>query len=142
MSALGVEMCSISPDDRRSVKIQIYFFPITQQMKSVLADCGDQPFGSSQSARILFDSTMRFLSPQWNSVEFSLTKAGKVLVEVMNTLGERIRVLPASNENEAGKHRMSWDGRDGSGNAVTSGMYFFRLRYGAGSKLTRAMVVR
>jgi hypothetical protein len=75
-------------------------------------------------------------------VEFGLPQAGKVGAEVYNMLGEKIRVLSAGRECQPGTHKISWDGRDHFGRAVTSGMYFIRVQYRAEARLIKAMVLR
>jgi flagellar hook assembly protein FlgD len=45
---------------------------------------------------------------------------------VYNALGQSVRTLLAS-EMAAGRHELTWDGRDDRGNGVASGVYFYRL---------------
>lgn len=59
-------------------------------------------------------------------VEYSLFKSCNVNISIYNTLGARIRVLLNESQN-AGTHAITWNGRDASGNKVSSGFYFLRL---------------
>ncbi|MCH8993155.1 MAG: T9SS type A sorting domain-containing protein, partial [Acidobacteria bacterium] len=51
-----------------------------------------------------------------------------VRVEVFNVLGQRVVTLHEG-QLAAGHYALQWDGRDGSGRAVASGLYFYRARY-------------
>ncbi|MGQ0720069.1 MAG: FlgD immunoglobulin-like domain containing protein [Candidatus Eiseniibacteriota bacterium] len=52
---------------------------------------------------------------------------GAATVSVYDLAGRRIRSLVAS-ESTAGRHLLSWDGRDGDGANVAAGVYFVRLQ--------------
>jgi hypothetical protein len=75
-------------------------------------------------------------------VEFVLPQSGKVGAEVYNMLGEKIRVLSESRGYQPGSHGISWDGRDDSGRAATSGMYFIRLQCGAETRMVKVIYMR
>lgn len=62
-----------------------------------------------------------------------------VNLKIYNIAGQLVRTL-ASGQVPAGPHSVKWDGRDNSGNKVSSGIYIYRLQ--AGNKdLTRKLVV-
>jgi hypothetical protein len=65
-------------------------------------------------------------------IPFLLPRVGEASVEVYNALGERVRTL-ARGVRSAGAHRVVWDGRDGSGHKVASGVYLVRLAFGRAS---------
>ncbi|PID28143.1 MAG: hypothetical protein CSB55_06425 [Candidatus Cloacimonadota bacterium] len=60
------------------------------------------------------------------SVSFSLPSAGKVNLSVYNTKGQKVKTL-ADDIYKAGNHSVLWNGKDETGNAVSSGVYFYRL---------------
>jgi hypothetical protein len=62
-----------------------------------------------------------------------------VSLVVYDVRGRHIRALVDS-KLEPGSHRVHWDGRDNSGEIVTSGIYFYALRAGDGT-LTRKMTI-
>ena len=62
-------------------------------------------------------------------IAFTVPTAGKASLDVFNILGQHIRCL-LDGEIEAGAHSVVWDGRDGDGRSVASGIYFYRLRAG------------
>lgn len=76
-------------------------------------------------------TTIEFFNPQ--------TRPAAATVDVMNILGQRMRRIfdgPA----RPGINKVIWDGRDGSGRTVASGIYFYRLKAGTVT-LTRKMIL-
>jgi hypothetical protein len=61
------------------------------------------------------------------SIAYGIVHAGPVDLAIFDIAGRRIRSL-ASGSTPAGIYRVSWDGRDGGGKAVGTGIYFARLR--------------
>ncbi|MCK5126365.1 MAG: T9SS type A sorting domain-containing protein [candidate division Zixibacteria bacterium] len=59
-------------------------------------------------------------------IEFSLPQTSHVTLEVMNILGQRIRLL-TDESYPAGTHEIIWDGHDESGERSASGIYFYRI---------------
>ncbi|PKN74683.1 MAG: hypothetical protein CVU49_07505 [Candidatus Cloacimonetes bacterium HGW-Cloacimonetes-2] len=60
------------------------------------------------------------------TISYSLPEAGQVRLEIYNLRGQLVKVL-ANGEEAAGDHRKVWNGTDANGNAVSSGVYFYRL---------------
>ena len=60
------------------------------------------------------------------TITFSIPENSDVLLEVYNTLGERVRML--INENySSGSYSTIWNGRDDFGYEVNSGIYIYRM---------------
>ncbi|MBK9777846.1 MAG: T9SS type A sorting domain-containing protein [bacterium] len=80
-------------------------------------------------------------NPQ-TSLRFTLPQAGSCTLEIFDLQGRRVRVLIGGTILAAGEHAITWDGRDGTGSAVASGVYFARLAGLKGSWTQRLALVR
>jgi hypothetical protein len=72
-------------------------------------------------------------------IGFSLPAGSPVSLRVYDVNGRLVATL-ANREFPAGRHTMAWDGRNGKGEQVASGLYFYRLMAGDKS-LSRKMVL-
>lgn len=61
------------------------------------------------------------------TIEYSLPVNGKVNLEIFNVLGEKVKTLVNKNQT-SGNYSIQWNGRNSSGNVVSSGVYFYRLK--------------
>lgn len=73
------------------------------------------------------------------AIAFALPVSGRVSLVVYDALGRRVRVF-LDGKLEAGAQRVRWDGRDGAGRPLPSGVYFLRLEAGK-TALTKKMVL-
>ena len=64
-------------------------------------------------------------NPQ-TTIAFTLRDRGPVSLKVYDVSGQLVRTL-ADEELAAGSHSRVWDGHDGSGKSVASGVYFYKL---------------
>jgi len=74
-------------------------------------------------------------------IRFQLAEASQVVVRIYNTLGQRIRIL-TDREYRAGLHSIRWDGRDNNGNAISSGIYLYKLQAGSFSQIRKMTLLR
>ena len=75
------------------------------------------------------------------TIEFTLPESGFATISIYNISGPKIREL-AADYMTAGTHRLTWDGRDDRGNAISSGVYFTRLQAGKYSAVGRMVLMR
>jgi len=73
------------------------------------------------------------------TIEYTLPEPGRVTVEVFDVLGRKVRVL-VNDQRKAGPHRVTWNGQNGSGQGVASGVYLTRLTF-KGETITQKMVL-
>ena len=73
------------------------------------------------------------------SIPYQLASASSVTISIYDTRGRLMRTIESGKQNE-GLHVTYWDGRDGSGKRVASGVYFYMLQVGR-FKATRKMVI-
>ena len=64
------------------------------------------------------------------TVWFDLPRAENVRLDVFDTSGRRVRTLLAASQ-PAGRHAVTWDGRDDRGLRQPAGVYHCRLQAGA-----------
>jgi hypothetical protein len=74
-------------------------------------------------------------------ISFGLRKPASVSLRIYDAAGRLRRVL-AEGDRAAGTYAELWDGRDGGGNPVASGIYFCRLRAGALSETRKMILVK
>jgi|GEM_PF-896048 len=75
------------------------------------------------------------------TVEYQLAEAGAVELGVYNLRGERIALL-VNQPQAGGHHTAQWRGLNDAGQAVSSGVYFIRLRSGSFSGVVKVNLVR
>ncbi len=79
-------------------------------------------------------------NPETN-IGFHLPEARHVVLRIYNFLGEEIRVV-AESEFESGVHSIRWDGKDMSGNHVSTGVYFYQLHAGEFVETKKLILMR
>lgn len=62
-------------------------------------------------------------------IRYALPEDAKVRLEIFNILGQRVRVL-VDEFQTAGNKQVVWDGRNDSGDQISSGVYFYRINAG------------
>jgi hypothetical protein len=70
-------------------------------------------------------------------IQFSVLEAGVVQLSIYNLQGQEVRRL-VSGQMNAGRHAITWNGRDNAGKVVPSGVYLYKLRVN-GFEETRKM---
>ncbi len=96
------------------------------------------PAGESPVTTELFANYPNPFNPS-TSIKYSVASEGRVQLMVFDAAGRRIRML-VDEDQPAGSHHVTFDGRDDAGSAVASGVYFYRLD-AAGVTQTRKMVL-
>ena len=74
------------------------------------------------------------------TIRFGLPQQEDVTLDVYNVLGQRVATVLQQATRKEGFHAVQWNGRDGSGAPLASGVYFIRLR--AGDFVATEKVVR
>ena len=73
------------------------------------------------------------------TIAYSVPETGMTSVKVFNLKGQIINTL-VNKEVAAGNQSVTWNGKDASGNAVSSGLYFVRVE-NSGKAVTRKMLL-
>ncbi|OQY29386.1 MAG: hypothetical protein B6244_04010 [Candidatus Cloacimonetes bacterium 4572_55] len=74
------------------------------------------------------------------TIAFSLHEKGRVELEVYNIAGQKVKTL-LDNKMNPGVHSVSWQGENDNGLAVSSGVYFYRLKTEFGFERSKRMVL-
>jgi spore coat protein A len=74
-------------------------------------------------------------------ITFALPRATELDLKVYNAQGREVKTL-AGGSYPAGTHSVQWDGRDGHGDAVAAGLYFYQLKTDDTVIVKKAVVVR
>jgi hypothetical protein len=62
-------------------------------------------------------------------IEYTVRESSPVELKVYNTLGQLVRTL-VDDYKTTGEYSVVWDGKDTSGNTVTSGSYYYQIKMG------------
>lgn len=73
------------------------------------------------------------------TIEYTIPRANVVTVRIYDITGRMVQVFENGLQ-EAGEHRVLWDGRNNAGQSVASGMYIYEIRF-EGSVLARKMML-
>ncbi len=79
-----------------------------------------------QTHELLFQNYPNPFNPT-TTIEFSIQNNSKVELAIYNIKGQKIKTL-AQNDFNKGSHSIIWNGDNESGNPVSSGIYFYKLR--------------
>ena len=99
---------------------------------------GDFPVGMEPMKPLLAPSPMRSTS----NLTFLTTRSGRLQVGLFDLSGRRVRELMNDFQASAGVHRLSIDGKGEHGEALPSGMYFYRIEAAEGAVSGRLIIAR
>ncbi len=97
--------------------------PVTPTINTALHDNFPNPFNPTTTIR------------------FDLRHRTRVQIDVFDVAGRKIRELTNQVYATGTNHVVSWNGQNGNGQAVSSGIYFYRMVTGDGFHMTRKMVL-
>jgi|GEM_PF-739314 len=75
------------------------------------------------------------------SIRYSLADSQPVVITVYNILGQKVRTFNEGVQS-SGSHSVTWNGTDGAGRAVASGIYFFRLQAGTYTEVRKGVLMK
>ncbi len=76
------------------------------------------------------------------TIRFSIPQTENVSIEIYNVQGELIKTLLKNSDQSAGTFEMKWDGKDNSGNIVTSGVYITRMSAGTFNQTQKMVLLK
>lgn len=75
------------------------------------------------------------------NITYTLKKNEKVTLSVYNTMGQRVCML-VNKAQLAGEHTIAWDGLNNAGQAVTSGVYYYKLEAGHETQTQKMILMK
>lgn len=75
------------------------------------------------------------------TIEYSVGRQGRVVIEIFNINGQRIRIL-VNETRDPGRYRATWDGKNEHDQSVATGIYFCRLRVDTSSSVRKMLIIR
>ncbi|NQT26880.1 endo-1,4-beta-xylanase [candidate division KSB1 bacterium] len=75
------------------------------------------------------------------TIKYSVPLQSRIRITIYNALGREIRSL-VDEIKQPGQYEIMWDGRDSTGSAVTSGLYFCRIENGESSRMIKLTLLK
>jgi hypothetical protein len=75
-------------------------------------------------------------------IEFTLPVKGQVELKIYNVRGELVKTLLNEVRDAKTTHSVTWDGRNSTGQSVSSGVYFYSLKAGSYEKMEKMTLVK
>ncbi len=72
---------------------------------------------------------------------YSIPRSGRVHLHVFDVVGRRVASIVDA-DLDAGRHQVSWDGRDQAGNRVASGVYYLALTFDGAQSRKEVVIAR
>jgi hypothetical protein len=74
-------------------------------------------------------------------IEYALPAESRTKITVYNILGQRVKTL-LDRAQPAGRHDLTWDGKNENGDGVSSGVYFYRIEAGEFKNTKRMLFLK
>ena len=96
---------------------------------------------SDASSPAGFNLSQNYPNPfnPYTTINFTLAARTQVTLIIYDILGHPVRKLIDGNR-QAGSHTIIWDGLDDSGNSLSSGIYFYRVKTDGGHSAIKKMI--
>jgi len=72
--------------------------------------------------------------------QFMLTQAEKIKIDILDMAGNNVKVL-LDNYQHAGKHIITWDGKNNMGNTLHNGIFICRLQHGCDVEIQKIILM-
>jgi len=115
----------------------IFEYGVYAQKLTIDSSSGDNETISLNSIQLMNNYPNPF-NPNTN-INFSLPNDSDVELSIFNIKGQKVNTL-CKNKLEKGEHNFIWNGTDKNQNAVSSGIYFYKLKTDA-KEITKRMVL-
>ncbi len=130
------------PSGNFNVKVLVNQFNQTPQVTArMLSDFGSVDNDDEINVPVTTSLIGNYPNPfnPSTTISYYTAKAEPVQITIYNQKGQAVKTWDVQSEGK-GMHSLSWDGRDDSGQSVSSGVYYYRMNSGKYSS-TRKMVL-
>jgi hypothetical protein len=79
---------------------------------------------------------------QSTTIRYDLPRSSPINIRVYDVAGRMVKVLVHSKKHDPGRFVIDWNGRDQNGRALSSGVYFYRMRADSFQQNQRLVLVR
>ncbi len=112
------------------------YIKVVDRPVNPLEDRGSKPLAED-------DSFMAYPNPFNPSVRFdyAVSKSNRVLVQIFDVRGGLVRTIE-DGQRTPGTYSTKWNGKNGTGATVASGVYFCRLSIGSETLIRKLMLLR
>ncbi len=76
------------------------------------------------------------------TIRFDLPEEGQVMLTIYDVLGRKVVTLVANEPYSSGSHAVLWDGKDQSGQRVSSGVYLVQIQAGNFSRSRKMLLLK
>jgi len=96
--------------------------------------------GFASKTTVLFENYPDPFNPE-TAIKYQIPEASRVTLKIYNVVGQEVRTLVDRFQN-AGTYEIRWDGKDGSGRIVPSGVYLYRMQAGEFFEIKKMTLLR
>ena len=124
-----------TPHNPTSNEVCLHFAPSPSDVREIQGSDEVRPsqFYLSQNYPNPFNPITNF--------QFTLAKSVHVRIEIFNIVGQKVRTL-VDKDMKPGVYQADWEGKDESGNAVSSGIYFYKMQAGEFSNMKKMVLLK
>lgn len=122
--------------DMLQTTIVSFIHELAAELNSTSIPAGDSP----AKGLVLHDAVPNPFNPA-TVLSFTLASASPVKLSIFDPAGREIAVI-LDDDVDAGRHKVTWDGRDQAGDLVSSGVYLYRIEAGTVSDTKRLVLLK
>jgi Secretion system C-terminal sorting domain len=112
----------------------------TMYASVLLSDFTSTPNNTIPQISVLSQNYPNPFNPE-TTINFSLKNTGHVTIEIFNSKGQKVKTL-LNRELNGGENDVVWYGTDDAGMAVSSGIYFYRLKTEGVSETKKMLLLK
>jgi len=129
----------------RMVKSECWFYgfafiTVKREKPTKLPDVTPKAQHQTPDAFGLFQNHPNPFNPE-TEISYNLSHDAYVTLTIFNIVGQKVKTL-VDGFQDAGHKSIDWDGMDGNGNKVSSGIYFYRIQAGEYSQTKRMVLLK